>query len=166
MFCRKCGKEIQADSKFCSGCGTSVGEGFASSSSHSSYSPQGKYETQKYNAMAIIGFAFAAVPFAIPMGTIAIPSAVVAVVLSIIALGQIKATQEKGKVFAILGIIFGIIMLFLSVGFFLLTRFIFSYFGEFYNNALHSIFELLNYFLNRYDMQGNYFVTSLIIKGI
>ena len=66
----------------------------------------GKAGSAKYNTWAIVGFAVAAVSLFLP-GIFTLITGVSSLVMSIYAAKQIKATGEKGKAFAILGIIFG-----------------------------------------------------------
>lgn len=108
MFCQKCGKEIPDDSTFCAGCGTQINTAQPSggNSSFGYYANQAKQEAQKYNTWAIVGFAVAAVSLFLP-GIFTLITGVSSLVMSIYAAKQIKATGEKGKAFAILGIIFG-----------------------------------------------------------
>lgn len=108
MFCKKCGKEIPDDSAFCTGCGAQVNMAQPSgeNSSFGYYANQAKQEVQKYNIWAIVGFAVAAVSFFLP-GFFTLITGISALVMSIYAAKQIKVTEEKGNVFAILGIIFG-----------------------------------------------------------
>ena len=108
MFCQKCGKEIPDDSAFCPKCGAQVNMAQPSgeNSSFGYYANQAKQEVQKYNIWAIVGFAVAAVSFFLP-GFFTLITGISALVMSIYALNQIKSTEEKGKVFAVLGIVFG-----------------------------------------------------------
>ena len=53
-----------------------------------------------------MSFAVAIASFWLP-GLFAIVTGIASIVMSIYALNQIKSTEEKGKVFAVLGIVFG-----------------------------------------------------------
>ena len=106
MFCQKCGKEIPDGSVFCSGCGAHVDFAHSPGSSFNSYVNRVSEETRKYNVWAIVSFAVAIASFWLP-GLFAIVTGIASIVMSIYALNQIKATEEKGIVFAILVIVFG-----------------------------------------------------------
>lgn len=109
MFCQKCGRKIPDDSTFCTVCGARVNGAQPSgrSSSFGYYANQAKQEVRKYNTWAIVGFIVAVVPFVVPLGMFSLITGISALVMSIYAANQIKATGEKGNVFAVLGIIFG-----------------------------------------------------------
>lgn len=109
MFCKKCGREIPDDSAFCPKCGAQVNMAQPSgeNSSFGYYANQAKQEVQKYNIWAIVGFVLSLVPLIFPLGMFSLVVGTSAFVISIFATKQIKATEEKGNVFAILGIIFG-----------------------------------------------------------
>ena len=109
MFCKKCGREIPDDSAFCTGCGAQVNMAQPSgeNSSFGYYANQAKQEVQKYNIWAIVGFVLSLVPLIFPLGMFSLVVGTSAFVISIFATKQIKATEEKGIVFAILGIVFG-----------------------------------------------------------
>ena len=109
MFCKKCGKEIPDDSAFCPKCGAQVNMAHPSgeNSSFDYYANQAKQEVQKYNIWAIVGFVLSLVPLIFPLGMFSLVVGTSAFVISIFAAKQTKATEEKGNVFAILGIIFG-----------------------------------------------------------
>lgn len=109
MFCQKCGKEIPDDSTFCAGCGAQINTAQASgaASSFNYYTNQVKTEARRYNVWAIVGFVLSLVPLIFPLGMFSLVVGTSAFVISIFATKQIKATEEKGIVFAILGIVFG-----------------------------------------------------------
>ena len=109
MFCKKCGKEIPDDSAFCPKCGAQVNMAQPSgeNSSFDYYANQAKQEVQKYNIWAIVGFVLSLVPLIFPLGMFSLVVGTSAFVISIFAAKQTKATEEKGIVFAILGIVFG-----------------------------------------------------------
>ena len=108
MFCQKCGKEISDDSTFCVFCGSRTNADSAcGGSSFGYYANQVKREVNRYNIWSIAGFILAIVPVVIPLGIFSLITGISAIVISSISLKQIKNTGEKGKVLAILGIIFG-----------------------------------------------------------
>ena len=108
MFCQKCGKEISDDSTFCVFCGSRTNADSAcGGSSFGYYANQVKREVNRYNIWSIAGFILAVVPVVIPLGIFSLITGISAIVISSISLKQIKNTGEKGKVLAILGIIFG-----------------------------------------------------------
>lgn len=109
MFCPKCGKEIQDGAPFCPWCGahTNAAQASGAASSFNYYTNQVKTEAQRYNVWAIVGFVLSLVPLIFPLGMFSLVVGTSAFVISIFAAKQIKATEEKGNVFAILGIIFG-----------------------------------------------------------
>ena len=108
MFCQKCGKEISDDSTFCVFCGSRTNADSACGGpSFGYYANQVKREVNRYNIWSIAGFILAVVPVVIPLGIFSLITGISAIVISSISLKQIKNTGEKGKVLAILGIIFG-----------------------------------------------------------
>ena len=108
MFCQKCGKEISDDSTFCVFCGSRTNaDSPCGGSSFGYYANQVKREVNRYNIWSIAGFILAVVPVVIPLGIFSLITGISAIVISSISLKQIKNTGEKGKVLAILGIIFG-----------------------------------------------------------
>ena len=109
MFCQKCGKEIQDGAPFCPWCGahTNAAQASGAASSFNYYTNQVKTEAQRYNVWAIVGFVLSLVPLIFPLGMFSLVVGTSAFVISIFATKQIKATEEKGIVFAILGIVFG-----------------------------------------------------------
>lgn len=109
MFCQKCGKEIQDGAPFCPWCGahTNAAQASGAASSFNYYTNQVKTEARRYNVWAIVGFVLSLVPLIFPLGMFSLVVGTSAFVISIFATKQIKATEEKGNVFAILGIIFG-----------------------------------------------------------
>lgn len=108
MFCQKCGKEISDDSTFCVFCGSRTNADSAcGGSSFGYYANQVKREVNRYNIWSIAGFILAVVPVVIPLGIFSLITGISAIIISSISLKQIKNTGEKGKVLAILGIIFG-----------------------------------------------------------
>ena len=109
MFCKKCGKEIQDGAPFCPWCGahTNAAQASGAASSFNYYTNQVKTEAQRYNVWAIVGFVLSLVPLIFPLGMFSLVVGTSAFVISIFATKQIKATEEKGIVFAILGIVFG-----------------------------------------------------------
>ena len=118
MFCQKCGKEISDDSTFCVFCGSRTNADSAcGGSSFGYYANQVKREVNRYNIWSIAGFILAVVPVVIPLGIFSLITGISAIIISSISLKQIKNTGEKGKVLAILGIIFG--ALFFLYGIFL-----------------------------------------------
>lgn len=109
MFCKKCGKEIQDGAPFCPWCGahTNAAQASGAASSFNYYTNQVKTEARRYNVWAIVGFVLSLVPLIFPLGMFSLVVGTSAFVISIFATKQIKATGEKGNVFAVLGIIFG-----------------------------------------------------------
>ena len=108
MFCQKCGKEISDDSTFCVFCGSRTNADSACGGpSFGYYANQVKREVNRYNIWSIAGFILAVVPVVIPLGIFSLITGISAIIISSISLKQIKNTGEKGKVLAILGIIFG-----------------------------------------------------------
>mgnify|MGYP004693857453 CR=1 FL=1 len=81
--------------------------GFGAASSFNYYTNQVKTEARRYNVWAIVGFVLSLVPLIFPLGMFSLVVGTSAFVISIFAAKQIKATEEKGNVFAILGIVFG-----------------------------------------------------------
>ena len=109
MYCIYCGKELENDSKFCGYCGKSVNEN------------QAPVKTNvKEKVFAFIGFGlgicsliFSLIPFlCFSSAFISIPG----LIFSNLGMkSNKKSFANKGKVFSILGIIFGVIMSIVSI---------------------------------------------------
>ena len=101
MFCYKCGKEIKDEAINCPYCG--VEQPLHTSDSQSIKS--------QYNTLCVIGFAVSCISFFInPSGLCAIAG----IILSIIGMLDAKKKYEKGKVFAILGVFIGAVVIVLT----------------------------------------------------
>lgn len=95
-YCSKCGKEINENAVICVHCGCSVEE------TKSNYVKDSK----KLNVLALIGFIVSLASLLISLVGI---TAIVGIIFSGIALKQIGAgTDQKGKGFAITGLVVGI----------------------------------------------------------
>ena len=99
MYCKNCGHEIDDNCKYCPDCGASQQN---SSSFDYQYSSTEDFHTEPgYNSICIIGCVLACASVFINMfGTLSVAG----LILSIIGLKKQRETQEKGKVFAIVGI--------------------------------------------------------------
>jgi len=106
MLCSKCGKEIPDGTKFCPECGFEQGD--TSNTKNAESSPQ-KNEEKKflegYNILCIAGLILSCVSL-IAGGLVGVAGAVV----SYIGLKKCKEQNEKGREFAIIGIVLGGVM--------------------------------------------------------
>lgn len=97
MICNKCGKEATFGAVFCDNCGSRL-----------DYSSQSTFQQteaeQKTSIMAIVGFILGCVSLLINFWGIV---GIVALIFSIVGITQINNNGEKGKGFAICGIILG-----------------------------------------------------------
>ncbi len=96
-FCSKCGKELEPNALFCSGCGTGV-NGEANQYVDSFDPMTGFLNFQTGNTMASWGFLFA---FLVP---------VLGIVFSSIGLTRAKEFNDQGKSISIAGIIIGSVL--------------------------------------------------------
>ncbi len=96
-YCVKCGKENKPESRYCQYCGTLIKEDKEEITT--------VIESPKTNAFALAGFITALASTLINFGGVV---AIVATVLSGIGLSQVNSKNEKGKGFAIAGLIIGI----------------------------------------------------------
>ena len=99
MICKKFGREASLGAVFCDFCGNRFDDPLQS------YVQPAAYK-QKSNIMAIIGFVLGCVSLLINFWGIV---GIVALVFSIIGITQINNNGEKGKGFAICGIILGVV---------------------------------------------------------
>lgn len=94
MYCYKCGNQIADNSNICPYCGTPQG-GHAS----------GTYTAKsQYNTLCIIGFVLSCISLFIDSYGM---FSIIGTILSVIGLLNSKKRNEKGKVFAIFGIVIG-----------------------------------------------------------
>lgn len=110
-YCQNCGNQFDANGMYCPKCGTPANQGsnngqvtgngqvYAGQMYNNQTGMMGGATNQKWNVMSIVGFVFSFL-FA-PVGLI----------LSIIAVCQIKKSHEKGKGFAVAGIIISALQL-------------------------------------------------------
>ena len=99
MVCKKCGMEATPDAAFCNYCGCKL--------DHPQQSTAQQAESkQKSNIMAIVGFILGCVSLLINFWGIV---GIVALIFSIVGIVQINNSGEKGKGFAICGIILGVL---------------------------------------------------------
>ena len=100
MYCTKCGNPVYPDDQFCPVCGNMIGQ------PHNQYTKT--YYTRmprtKTNVLALTGFITACASLLINLWGLV---GIAALVLSIIGFYQIGETNEKGKGFAVAGIIIG-----------------------------------------------------------
>ena len=101
-FCTKCGKEVTGS--FCTNCGNAVNG--TQSQSQMAYQTQRPVTEQKLNVMALVGFILGCVSLFLNFWGIV---GILALVFSIVGLTQINNTGGKGKGFAVTGIILGAI---------------------------------------------------------
>ena len=101
MYCYKCGKEIEDETRSCPYCG-------ANQPIHTSSSQSSK---PQYNMLCVLGFAVSCISLFIdPRGLCAITG----IILSTIGMLNAKKKHEKGKVFAVLGIAIGAVEIVLT----------------------------------------------------
>ena len=112
MFCRNCGKEIKTEDVYCPYCGKNQKELNQEQTQKYVYRPsqeeRSSYKETKMNTMAIAGFVIALVSLFLSFwkgGVVGLA----ALILSIIAMRKIRENKEKGKGFAVAGIIIGAI---------------------------------------------------------
>jgi len=104
MYCRYCGKQIDDKAIFCPHCGIATEEKSASKTQEPTPKPAPMPVANvpptlgKTNILTYIGFLLA---FIVPLAGI---------ICSIIGLCQLNRTKEKGKAFAIAGIIISVLM--------------------------------------------------------
>lgn len=102
MFCSKCGNRVSDGSRFCSTCGNALN----SESQQQAQSFSTNNQISSINTMSLVGFIVACVSIVINLyGVVGI----VALILSVIGYNQVQTVNDKGKVFATIGIIIGII---------------------------------------------------------
>ena len=94
MYCYRCGEPIDNNASVCPFCG-------AVQFSHTAAAEQ---TGSQYDLMCVIGFALACISLLFnPYGIFAVAG----IVLSIIGLVNAKKKNEKGRIFAVLGIVIG-----------------------------------------------------------
>ncbi len=99
MYCSKCGKEYAGGTMICPYCGVNTQTGTV----HYVVQPE-----RKYNVCAVLGFVLSVVSLVFSLyGAVTVAS----IVLSAIALKETKRAEEKGRGFAIAGLIIGILTL-------------------------------------------------------
>lgn len=99
MICKRCGKESASEAAFCDFCGNRLDYSLQSTE-------QPVAHKQKSNIMAIVGFILGCVSLLINFWGIV---GIIALTFSIIGITQINNNGEKGKGFAICGIILGVV---------------------------------------------------------
>ena len=102
MYCYKCGREIEEATHVCPYCG-------AKQTVHTAGPQAGR---SQYNLLCVIGFAVSCISLFIDYRGL---FAVVGIILSIIGMMNARQKNEKGKVFAILGIVIGAVEIVLTV---------------------------------------------------
>lgn len=116
-FCKNCGKETQDGNKFCMYCGTKVEEESIASTENKIVTT----EAARINAFALVGFILAMSSLVLNFwGTVGIA----ATVFSGIGLSKTGPGKDRGRGFAIAGLIVGIgsiIYGFLTICFFVLS---------------------------------------------
>ena len=110
MYCKNCGHQIDDGSKYCPECGASQNTSFSSDYQYSG-TPDYKNEA-RYNSVCIIGLVISAGSLFINMFGLL---AVAGIIVSIAGLKSCKSRGEKGKVFAVIGIVIGIVSLLYTV---------------------------------------------------
>ena len=105
-YCSKCGSEIKEGSSFCQNCGEKINS-IPSQPATNTTTSNGSTKT---NGLAIAGFIISLVA-AFSFGS----SSLLGLILSIIGLTQINKSNDKGKGFAIAGIVISSIMLIVSI---------------------------------------------------
>ena len=121
MYCYKCGREIDDTSVKCPYCGEA----------QVVHQTQTNSESDKFNIMSLIGFGLAIASVVIHVSFL---TSIAALIVSIVGLMDCNKKKERGKIFAILGIVFSV----LSLLFFL---FIFSQIFGVYHDFLNPIMD-------------------------
>lgn len=109
--CSNCGTELSNNEAFCTNCETKVGETNQTPSNQVIQPTTQSNDKTKLNKMGLIGFIISLV--SIWLATIILGP--VAAILSALAIKQIQSTGEKGKGFAIAGLVISIAGLVLLV---------------------------------------------------
>ena len=122
MFCTKCGKQIDDQSKFCSGCGAAVEQAKTESIKPDEIRPAGNGFNQMppvqpaqllpMNGLAIAGFVLSLISI---FPTYVYLPGIIAIILSAVALSQIKPGRYRGRGLAIARLTIGIISVSLGV---------------------------------------------------
>lgn len=100
MFCKSCGERIETNVSFCPHCG------YPTNSNMLTNVP--KKEKRQRNVMCIVGFVVSFIGLFLDfLGLMGI----IGVVLSIVGLVQANRNNEKGKVMATFGILFGVFII-------------------------------------------------------
>ena len=99
MFCKQCGKPIDEGQEFCEEC-----KGIATSTYTQAQVNQ-NVGMKKQNSMALLSFIISLVGLLIA----GLPCGIVAIITGIVGLTKFNPETEKGKGFAIAGLIIGII---------------------------------------------------------
>lgn len=110
MYCKNCGHQIDDGSKYCPECGASQNTSFSSDYEYSG-TQEFKHEAG-YNSVCIIGLVISIASLFINMfGLLAIAG----IIVSIAGMKSCKSRGEKGKVFAVIGLVLGIVSLLYTI---------------------------------------------------
>ena len=104
-FCGKCGKENTSKSNFCPYCGEPMTEKEETKVERVTSSTS----SGKLNVPALVGFIIAMGAITISFWGISVLPGIAAIILSSIGLSQINKNGERGKGFAIAGLVVGIV---------------------------------------------------------
>ena len=101
MFCKQCGKPIDEGQEFCEEC-----KGAASANAQAQTAQVNQNTgVKKQNSMALTSFIISLVGLLVA----GLPCGIVAIITGIVGLVKFKPEAEKGKGFAIAGLVIGVI---------------------------------------------------------
>ena len=125
MFCPGCGNKIEENNKFCYKCGMKLDNSLTYSENNTQNNDSNikVYDLRGTNGFAIAGFVISLVSIFFDCGL----TSPISLILSIIGLSKIKKGNEKGKGFAIAGIIISA----LTIGFIIIALVLIFYSGLF-----------------------------------
>lgn len=119
MYCKNCGHQIDDNCKYCPDCGAPQPTSFSSDYQYTN--PEEIKNDHGYNSVCIIGFVISCVSLFFNLfGLLAIAG----IIVSIAGLKSCKNREEKGKVFAVIGIILGMVSLIYII---FITLFLFGF---------------------------------------
>lgn len=127
MYCYNCGKELENGTTICPECGATQPESKKTNTADPyDYEPlnNDNPEIDSYNILCVIGMVISCVSFVFRLHGL---TAVVGIIVSVLGLLDYPKKNEKGKGFAIAGIIIGAVSLLFSIIFVaLIGRFLFN----------------------------------------
>ena len=120
MFCKYCGAEVIDESRFCSKCGKELVEEQKKTSNDEKINInvnlediKSAYKEKPYNGFCIAGFICSLFPWVFSSGAILL--SIIGLIISKIGLKDVKAKDERGEVFAVIGIVFSSVTLIVAI---------------------------------------------------